>query len=386
MRTRCSCVSNLRRLAIPNSTTNCRSLSQIMQSLPQPGDRLPGGAVSRHRQGPRRRPLRTRRGRRRGLLPRTGAGALRGAPGRLAGAQPPDPLDHGAEAGHQRSRQVIHEFARQVGDQAHLDYLYVLTVADVRGTNPKLWNTWKARLFEEFYERTKRALRRGLETPVDQEELIRETQAARARAACRRSPRRTIDRGCGRSGPTRISCAIRRRRSPGTPRVLAGRDPDDDAPFVAIRQLARPRRHGGAHLHAAPPAQLRAHHRGARPDGAERRRRAAHHQRQRLQPRDLRRARGQRRRRSRTRSGSARSSADCGATCSNPRTRRSPSPRRARAPGAHVLDTDPGRLQRRCPQRPHDRWNSSPATGRGCCPRWARCSRPSASPSTARRS
>jgi [protein-PII] uridylyltransferase len=41
----------------------------------------------------------------------------------------------------------------------------VLTVADVRGTNPKLWNAWKARLFEEFYERTKRALRRGLETP-----------------------------------------------------------------------------------------------------------------------------------------------------------------------------------------------------------------------------
>src|SRR6202051_3363980 len=48
---------------------------------------------------------------------------------------------------------IIHGFARQVGDQAHLDYLYVLTVADVRGTNPKLWNAWKARLFEEFYAR-----------------------------------------------------------------------------------------------------------------------------------------------------------------------------------------------------------------------------------------
>src|SRR5258706_4933513 len=66
---------------------------------------------------------------------------------------------------------IIHDFARHVRDQAHLDYLYVLTVADVRGTNPKLWNAWKARLFEQFYERTKRALRRGLESPVDQEEL-----------------------------------------------------------------------------------------------------------------------------------------------------------------------------------------------------------------------
>ena len=39
---------------------------------------------------------------------------------------------------------VINEFASEVGDQLHLDYLYVLTVADVRGTNPKLWNSWKA--------------------------------------------------------------------------------------------------------------------------------------------------------------------------------------------------------------------------------------------------
>jgi [protein-PII] uridylyltransferase len=73
---------------------------------------------------------------------------------------------------------VIQEFARTVGDQTHLDYLYVLTVADVRGTNPKLWNSWKASLFEEFYERVKRALRRGLESPIDQEELTRETREA----------------------------------------------------------------------------------------------------------------------------------------------------------------------------------------------------------------
>jgi [protein-PII] uridylyltransferase len=82
--------------------------------------------------------------------------------------------------------QVISEFARQVGDEAHLDYLYVLTCADVRGTNPKLWNSWKASLFQEFYDRIKRALRRGLETPVDQDELMREHQDA-ARALLRGS-------------------------------------------------------------------------------------------------------------------------------------------------------------------------------------------------------
>jgi len=72
--------------------------------------------------------------------------------------------------------QVIQSFAQTVGDQLHLDYLYVLTVADVRGTNPALWNSWKARLFRDLYEQTRRALRRGLETPIDKDELIKETK------------------------------------------------------------------------------------------------------------------------------------------------------------------------------------------------------------------
>ena len=73
--------------------------------------------------------------------------------------------------------QVVNAFARDVGDQVRLDYLYVLTVADVRGTNPKLWNGWKATLFDELYERVKQALRRGLESPLDRDQLIAETQA-----------------------------------------------------------------------------------------------------------------------------------------------------------------------------------------------------------------
>jgi [protein-PII] uridylyltransferase len=73
---------------------------------------------------------------------------------------------------------VISDFAAHVGDEVHLDYLYVLTVADVRGTNPKLWNSWKAQLFEELYFATKRALRRGLETPIDKDELLEERKTA----------------------------------------------------------------------------------------------------------------------------------------------------------------------------------------------------------------
>ena len=73
--------------------------------------------------------------------------------------------------------EVITEFAKLVGDRTHLDYLYLLTVADVRGTNPQLWNAWKDSLFRELYISTRRALRRGLENPIDKEQLISQTQA-----------------------------------------------------------------------------------------------------------------------------------------------------------------------------------------------------------------
>lgn len=73
---------------------------------------------------------------------------------------------------------VIRDFAERIGDETHLDHLYLLTVADVRATNPKLWNSWKAQLFEELFLLTKGALRRGLENPIDKEELLVERKAA----------------------------------------------------------------------------------------------------------------------------------------------------------------------------------------------------------------
>lgn len=77
--------------------------------------------------------------------------------------------------------EVIHEFALKMGDQMHLDYLYVLTVADMNATNPDIWNSWRASLLRELYLQTKRALSRGLENPVDRQELINDTQKAAMR-------------------------------------------------------------------------------------------------------------------------------------------------------------------------------------------------------------
>ncbi len=148
--------------------------------------------------------------------------------------------------------EIIHDFARRVGDQAHLDYLYVLTVADVRGTNPKLWNAWKARLFEEFYERTKRALRRGLETPIDQEELIRETQA-QARAKMPDVPEAAVNQVWAqwteayflRYTPEEIAWHTT---------LLAARHAQEDALLVAIRQLTD---RGGTAVLTYTPRRLR---------------------------------------------------------------------------------------------------------------------------------
>lgn len=72
---------------------------------------------------------------------------------------------------------VINTFAQQVGDLIHLDYLYLLTVADIRATNPSLWNSWRDSLLADLYTVTKRALRRGLGNPFENDELIHETQA-----------------------------------------------------------------------------------------------------------------------------------------------------------------------------------------------------------------
>ncbi|MCG6117524.1 MAG: [protein-PII] uridylyltransferase [Aquimonas sp.] len=74
--------------------------------------------------------------------------------------------------------EVIARFAGVVGERERLDYLYLLTVADIAGTSPKLWNAWKDRLLADLHGATRFALRRGLENRVYADERIAETRAA----------------------------------------------------------------------------------------------------------------------------------------------------------------------------------------------------------------
>ena len=72
---------------------------------------------------------------------------------------------------------VIQAFAEMVGSAMRLNYLYLLTVADMRGTNPARWNSWKAALLDHLHSRTAEALERGLDQPQQQDDLIAERQA-----------------------------------------------------------------------------------------------------------------------------------------------------------------------------------------------------------------
>ncbi|HYC42961.1 MAG TPA: [protein-PII] uridylyltransferase [Noviherbaspirillum sp.] len=71
---------------------------------------------------------------------------------------------------------VIRNFATLVKDERHLTALYLLTVADIRGTSPKVWNAWKGKLLEDLYKMTLRVL--GGEDPSADHELHNRQEAA----------------------------------------------------------------------------------------------------------------------------------------------------------------------------------------------------------------
>ena len=72
---------------------------------------------------------------------------------------------------------IVNRFAEHVGDRRHLDYLFVLTVADIAATSPSLWNSWKDSLLWSLYESTVDAFERGLSDPVKRAEGIRRAKS-----------------------------------------------------------------------------------------------------------------------------------------------------------------------------------------------------------------
>jgi len=74
---------------------------------------------------------------------------------------------------------VIEAFTKLVGSERYLTALYLLTVADIRGTSPKVWNAWKGKLLEDLYRATLRALG-GARPNLDAEVEARKLEARHA--------------------------------------------------------------------------------------------------------------------------------------------------------------------------------------------------------------
>ena len=72
---------------------------------------------------------------------------------------------------------IVHRFAVQVGDRERLDHLYLLTIADIAGTNPKLWNEWKARLLADLHMAARYVLRADLGRPLHADERAADCRA-----------------------------------------------------------------------------------------------------------------------------------------------------------------------------------------------------------------
>ena len=78
-------------------------------------------------------------------------------------------MSHVAQKQDMSDPDVMMNFADTVKDERHLTALYLLTVCDIRGTSPKVWNAWKGKLLENLYRSTLRVL--GGEAPSTEREL-----------------------------------------------------------------------------------------------------------------------------------------------------------------------------------------------------------------------
>ncbi|MDM4770937.1 [protein-PII] uridylyltransferase [Solimonas sp. SE-A11] len=132
---------------------------------------------------------------------------------------------------------VVAAFCRKVVDRDRLDYLLLLTCADIRGTNPALWNSWRESLLKDLYNSAARALERGLDDPVAPEERVAET--------CARALKLLTERGVDTQPAAKVWQRFDRdyflRHSPEElawhlPAIVAAREAD--LPLVLVETLS----------------------------------------------------------------------------------------------------------------------------------------------------
>lgn len=133
---------------------------------------------------------------------------------------------------------VVSEFAREVGDLVHLDYLYLLTVADIQATNPKLWTSWKAALLSELFVATRRVMRSQIEMPLNMEEQRLAVQAEAKQWLALRHTRvapKKLEKFWGSFDPAYF--ARHRSNEIGWHAETVLTRGDDSSPLVAVRDV-----------------------------------------------------------------------------------------------------------------------------------------------------
>ncbi len=133
---------------------------------------------------------------------------------------------------------VVHRFAVDMADSERLDYLYLLTVADIAGTSAKLWNSWKRQAARgSVRQRALHAARRARAAAARRGARSRTREQARVKSCARAGIDDARSIASGRIFPSRVSCASLRTRSRGRRR---------HRPCTARRRAARADRRAGA--------------------------------------------------------------------------------------------------------------------------------------------
>jgi [protein-PII] uridylyltransferase len=205
-------VRNLRRFTMTRARPRIPVLQPADRQLPRPLAAVRGRPVPRHRQGPRRRPLGTRQAGRLEFCRDHGSPKDEDTELVVFLVEQHLTMSQVAQKQDLSDPDVIQAFAAVVKDERHLTALYLLTVADIRGTSPKVWNAWKAKLLEDLYRITLRVL--GGEPHSADRELRMRQQEALATLRLFGLPA-TPTRRSGTSSTWSTSCATTPPTSPG---------------------------------------------------------------------------------------------------------------------------------------------------------------------------
>ena len=132
--------------------------------------------------------------------------------------------------------ETIKGFCDVVGHQTRLDYLYLITIADIAATSPKLWNNWKDSLLWELYSVTSMALAEGKSGILDRNHRIKETRAGvRDLLLCEGLSLEAIDT-LWKSLPQNVFLSFSREQLAWAASLVLNADPTRSA-VVAVREV-----------------------------------------------------------------------------------------------------------------------------------------------------